>query len=217
MRAGVCLSHLISVYDSAIAPHNANNSYQTDNGDTAYYTFRGTKLMAGIALDPKRIFLRDNCGIFGENDLRLYGEAAILGVKNYPASTANPFGYDTLLRKLPVLLGLNFPCFKILDVLAIEAEWYGSRYPNSFQEVASSGLPIPAPINLNRDSSDYASDDWKWSVYASKSLGKNFKIVGQVARDHLRHLSQFVENVDREEMFSTKKHWYWMTKAEFRF
>jgi hypothetical protein len=217
MRAGVCFSHLISVYDSATTPPFASNSYLTDNGDTAYYTFRGTKLMAGIALDPKRIFLRDNAGIFGENDLRLYAEAAILGVKNYPASNANPYGYDTLSRKLPVLLGLNVPCFKILDVLAIEAEWYGCRYPNSYQEVASRGFPLPASINLNRDSSDYANDDWKWSVYASKSLGKNFKIVGQVARDHLRHLSQFVENVDREEMFSTKGHWYWMTKAEFRF
>ena len=217
MRAGVCFSHLISVYDSAIAPRNTNNNYLTDNGDTAYYTFRGTKLMAGIALDPKRIFLGDDCGIFGENDLRLYAEAAILGWKNYPASNANPYGYDTLLHKLPVLLGMNVPCFKILDELAIEAEWYGSRYPNSFQAVASSGLPIPAPINLNRDSSAYASDDWKWSVYASKSLGKNFKIVGQVARDHLRHLSQFIENVDREEMFSTKNHWYWIVKTQFSF
>jgi len=218
VQAGISLSHLISVSDAATTPMVANNSYLKENGDTAYYTFKGTKLMGRITLDPKRIFLRNGIRVLDENDLRIYAEAAVLGLKNYPASAeTNPYGYGTLAQKVPVLLGATLPCFRILDVLAIEAEWYGCRYANSYQQVVQYGYPLPMQPFNGRDTSDYRRDDWKWSVYAKRSCGGHFALVFQAARDHSRHLSQFVENVDREEMFHTKGQWYWMAKAQFSF
>jgi len=216
--AGASLSHIIPVDKGLVTPHNVNNRYFTSGGDTAYYTFKGVKAMARAALDPKRIFLHDNTWIFGENDLRVYAEAAVLGLRNYPAdSLTNPYGYDTLLRKMPVMFGMNLPCFKVLDLCAIELEWYGARYPDGYQKTAEFSLPLPDDVRATRDPRDYRRDDWKWSVYAVRSFGPHCSIIFQAARDHIRALSAYPENADRQEVLSTKGQWYWMGKSCFSF
>jgi hypothetical protein len=164
--------------------------YIDNNGDTATYTFRGTKFMARVAFDPKALFPSD---IFGSEDLRLFAEMAILGLRNYPASIdTSSMGteYDNILRRLPVMFGFNVPTFKLLDVLCVQGQWFGSRYPNDATPYVLNGLPVPVSSKWHDGNNliypDSTRDNWKWSVYAKKTIFDHFFIVGQIASDHLR-------------------------------
>lgn len=161
-----------------------------EGGDTLTYTFRGTKLMARAAFDPKVLFPSD---IFGKEDLRLFTEVAILGLKNYPVSIdTSSLGteYDNLFKRMPVMFGINVPTFKLLDVLSVQWQWFGSRYPNDATTYVLNGLPTP--VSSAWDGGGFCSypdstkDNWKWSVYAKKTMFDHFFIVGQIASDHLR-------------------------------
>ena len=196
-----------------------DDMYVTAGGDTGYYTFSGAKVMGRFSVDPKRIFSRgESSGIFGKEDFRLYAEAAILGLGNYPASARVPHGYDTLGQKTVCMAGFNFPAFRVFDVLSIEAEWFGSKYPNSFQPgFYKDPLATPAQPSQTYSWHDYAIDDWKWSVYAKKTLFNAFSIIGEVARDHVRTTADNQWYVDREEALTRPGNWHWMVKTQFSF
>ena len=70
--------------------------------------------MARVCFDFKKFF---NTNIFGDQDLKLYCEAAILGVKDYKLY------YNNLVQRIPVMVGFNVPAFKILDLIA----WRSNR------------------------------------------------------------------------------------------
>jgi hypothetical protein len=93
------------------------------NGDIQvsyeHFNASGIKPIATMAFDPKPLLGLG--GLLGPNDLVLYGEAALLGVKDYPVF------YDNWKQRMPVMVGFNLPVFKQLDVLALEVEYYGSR------------------------------------------------------------------------------------------
>ena len=66
---------------------------------TGHYTFAGTKLMARASFDFKPFFKSFSDRFLGPNDLKIYSEAAILGVKDYP-------GYYSKLRdRIPRMIG----------------------------------------------------------------------------------------------------------------
>ncbi|MBN1758112.1 MAG: hypothetical protein JW863_07340 [Chitinispirillaceae bacterium] len=231
-------------FDEKVAP----NWYITNSGDTAYYTFAGTKIMARLAFDPKPLFgLPD---IFGPEDLKLYSEAIILGAKDYPVSLdssnfygrpINEFGYDKLLEKMPIMVGFNFPAFKLLDVLSMEVEYYGKKYVNRVPIYANSNnmlrLPLPYDPRINQGypygdslthrpeaSGEYSMEtytggaaQWKWSIYAKRTLFEKFDITLQFARDHTLIKTGLAQNVDFEEIFIKAKQWYWMLKFGYSF
>jgi len=60
--------------------------------------------MARVSLDPKT-FLPFS-GIFGKRDLKLYGEALVIGLKNYKEI------YNKIWQRIPITFGFNFPGFK---------------------------------------------------------------------------------------------------------
>jgi hypothetical protein len=151
------------------------------------YSFQGTKLVGFFSLDIKRAFGEPQ--IFGENDLKFYGEVAVLGYKNYPIL------YENRLQRMPVTLGFNFPAFKFLDKLSLEVEYYGSRHPNNYARSVSQAVPQPGNVNFDITSWDesqsgsnsiYAEDDWKWSIYLHKQILRGLTLSAQVASDHLR-------------------------------
>jgi hypothetical protein len=114
MGAGVCFGSLFSADSTKTRPLEdiASGYIDTVNGkpDTLYYTFAGTKLMARMSFDPKRFFTSDGFGGFlGENDLRIYSEAALLGTDNYPRAIKSPVWYMNPLQRIPVLIGLTWP------------------------------------------------------------------------------------------------------------
>jgi hypothetical protein len=206
-----------------------NDTTGTYSGTIAYYTYAGLKLMARFSFDPKRLFntSTDDFGILGQEDLKIYGEGAILGVENYPASkistNPNPWGYDTLLHKIPLMAGFNIPTFKLLDVLTAEVEWYGCTYPNNDQYKGEQE-PFPVPVSPSANSgvgvSDFnyaVTDNWKWAVYAKKSFKCGAYLVGQVARDHIRNETPLMSTVDREEALRALQAWFWEIKVGYQF
>jgi hypothetical protein len=170
--------------------------------DTVTGSFAGTKLMARFRLDPKAIL--GVTGGLGKEDGVLYGEAAILGVKNYPVY------YDDILRRIPVMVGFNVPTFGFMN-LSAEVEYYASK--NSSDNLGpqnGSWLPaIDSSVNNRRD-------DWKWSVYASKVFMDHMKLSGQVANDHLR-LGGSHNDASGVEAMRRPVDWYWAAKLAYFF
>jgi hypothetical protein len=84
----------------------------TASHDTILYTFRGAKLMGRFNLDFKAL-LGDMNGFFGAEDLKLYGEVALLGVKNYPG------WYNKRGERIPMMAGFNWPTNQLLSYCLI--------------------------------------------------------------------------------------------------
>jgi hypothetical protein len=207
--AGVSFCSILSADESATTPKSAATQY-LQGTDTLNYTYRGTKVMGRASLDPKKIF---SSTIFGDQDLRLYGEAAVLGIKNYPAALKAPIWYNSILERIPLMVGFNLPAFKILDVFSVEAEWWGNRYPNSLEGVINDGVPLPfRPGTQTIDSTKYKNDNVKWSIYLTKSFAKNYKITLQVADDHRRTFAWDWNRQDWEESLQGFGCWYYVLK-----
>jgi hypothetical protein len=223
LGGGIQLAHLISMEENKTTPKTDLNMYIDTTivfsgavpvdtlADTSYYTYKGTKLMARAALDPKALI---NADVFGKNDLRIYFEAALLGWKNYPGY------YENRMERLPVMAGFNIPTFKFLEVLAMEVEWYGSKYPNNHvhsiaaPHLWSSGA-VPGSPQLDYMDYDWKKDDWKWSLYAKKIFTPGFMVSALAGRDHMRTRSQFAHQADYEEALTRPGHWYWMVRFTF--
>jgi hypothetical protein len=148
--------------------------------DTSFLSFAGTKVMANFSLDPKAFF--DN-SIFGPEDLKIYGEAAIIGLDRSKAYTAV---YGDLLHRMPLMLGFNFPAFNFLDHISLEVEWYGSKVKDDLSrlQATTGSLESPLPV-ANISSLNLTRDNWKWALQASKTMGQ-IQFLVQVANDHSR-------------------------------
>jgi hypothetical protein len=233
---GVSFANLVSVDDRITTPHRTENTIiDTIANDTSYYTFKGTKLMGRLCFDPKelvRFLVPGSLGFFGNEDLRMYGEIAVLGLESYPKNATyneldpsatqkfNTWGYDTLANKIAFMFGFNIPTCKVLDVLAVEFEHYGCPYPNSYKKRLGPGKDIayPVPDIVTRTSVNYHADDWKWSVYAKRTfLNEHLGIVLQFARDHVRNETLVDESFDYEEALSLPGQWWWMAKIVSQF
>lgn len=207
--AGVFASHLFPVNAGYVTPKiPENRQIDTATGDTTYCTFKGTKLMGRLSFDPKPFI---PLSLFGKNDLRLYCEGAIIGLDNQ-----YPF-YMEMWRRIPFMVGFNLPAFKVLDVFAVELEWYKWNYPNSFtSSFFQSQVPIPDPLEA-----EYANYNWKenvlkWSVYTKKQVGQ-FTFVAQVAYDHNRMEVHSFQQGATYYGDAMHKHgdWAWIFKTQY--
>ena len=217
---GATFNSILSVDSTLTTPHDPASLYHitynetTGEGDSSFYTFEGAKLMARAAIDLKRFLPLES---FGKEDLRVYGEMAILGLKDYPQNFRGGISYDTILERLPVMGGINLPAFKFLDVLSLEVEYFDNPFPNDIGAITQQGIPIPGPIGENggtdyRSMKIYKDDKFKWSLYASKTIAGYYTIMAQIASDHLRPLAVNDQNVDFEEALHTTRQWYYMLK-----
>jgi hypothetical protein len=218
MGAGIMWHRLISVDNSLTTPPT---SYQ--NGYD--FTFAGTKVMFRGVLDFKTLM---PFNFWGKNDLRLYGEMCLDGLKNYPITdTSDEYypGYNDLLKRTPIMFGFNVPTCKVLDVLSLEAEWWDS-YPfaNSYWGVYPVGYkqnPFPdkyVSTSPGHKAYPYAGP-WHWSVYAKKNVLNNINLIFQVARDHtiLETTLTGTSNADPQEAMDGLGNWGWMAKIEYCF
>lgn len=221
---GVSFSSLISADPLQTSGNKAkadeSTQYRTSSGDTALLTFKGTKLMGMASFDPKKFFAND---LFGKEDLKLFAEAAVLGLKNYPTTLDGATNYDTLMQRIPVMLGFNFPAFKLLDILSVQGEWFGSRLPNDMGGVVLYSKPTPftgdkvGTYLLDSTKQKYKDDDLKWSVYAKRTLAGHFMITAQIACDHLRWFSQDWRDQDWEDALHKTNQFYYMFKLAYVF
>lgn len=187
-------AHLDTIWNNSLDP----TILRIDT--VAEYSHRGIKVMARQTFDIRKLI--GSPSIFGEQDLKLYAEAVILGLKSYPVY------FDNLSERIPVMVGLNFPTFGLLDYLSIEAEYYTSPHNNT---------PPTKPDEMRPYEEPYGSeDDLKWSISAKRSLGDFVAIYARVANDHLR-FENASGGTESWERMSAPDHWYWTAKATVEF
>ena len=200
------------------------NSYQeVAPGDTVFYTHQGIKLMGMFSLDPKRWLPFEK---MGSEDFKLYGEVAVLGVKNYGNY------YKKIGERIPVMGGFNIPTFGILDLLSVEVEWYGSPYRNDLALIGyppsivapwqdpGFGTPSPGPAQPGAYA-DSTRDNLKWSLFLQKTVAKHIQFTVQVANDHYRPgqlPTAFVNAVGgTQAVLTAPSDWYFMGRLGFFF
>lgn len=191
------------------------------SGDTTMLSHRGVKVMGRVALDLKPFLSPDG---WGAMDLKLFAEAAVIGVKDYKGV------YPDIKRRIPVTFGLGLPTFGLLDESVIEAEWYGAPFRDDYRRLMTEASPVPMSnknYTPNREAGkegdvhDMRKDDWKWSFNASKTFQRSIRLSFQAANDHFRpinHVNSNPTQVERlESAFTTMKDWYLMFKVGFNF
>ena len=218
-------------------PYNRNYIYvDTVNHDTTFISFKGIKLMANAAFDPKALF--GGIEILGKEDLKIYGEVALFGLENEKAYKDI---YGDYLHRMPVMFGFNLPAFRLLDNLSLEMEWYGAKFRDDLTRFYPSAKNYPSPLPVaNQDwkrvqdpinpgisnqgvpwsiadlEQNLKKDNWKWSLYGSREIQGHFRVSFQLANDHLRP-GGTVGYASGEAILSAPKDWYWMTKLAYFF
>lgn len=187
-----------------------------------YYTYKGFKTMARASLDLGGVFGMENS--IGEGAFKLYFEWAWLGIQD------QPYFYDKPLERMPIMLGMNIPTFRALDVLGLEIEYRQSRYPNTFRSGFYEQLPLPWDAitdisaydendpGYSQRESDFKKDDFKWSVYAKRTLGKGLAVHAQAASDHIRFVTTEGGGKFRPTFAPTTREsgqWYYVLRLEF--
>lgn len=186
--------------------------------DTAnFYTFQGVKLVARASFDPKAFVTMD---FLGSEDLKIFGEVALLGVENYP------FYYEKRRERMPIMFGLNLPTFRLMDVLSMQIEHYPSKLPNAMKYSTSQSLPMPVAWGYDEggapkvdpnlfvlDHKNLKDDDFKWSIYAQKQVVKGLSILALVANDHMRLPNEWGANPSIPNTNSPKD-WYYLLRFQ---
>lgn len=196
------------------------------NDTSAHFTFKGIKVMGRASLNFGAIL---NNPWIGKEGLKLYGEAAILGVKNYP------YYYNDISKRIPVMVGINLPTFNFFDVLAFEFEHREWEFQNNIQAVKSGepiwGNPDQAPgtgydpknpsaknlkdPTLTDSTGSIKSQGNKWSFYAKKQLVQGVSVYVQVASDYLRGIDPQIFLFSDEVITARPSQWYYLFRLEF--
>jgi len=185
-----------------------------DNIHMSYFTQSGLIAMVLASLDLKKLFPSES---LREPDLRLYFEAAILGVKDYPVF------YTDISQRIPIMAGLNLPTFGILDLLSVEMEYYKSPYLNSYGALVAFNSAVPELVlgsDEVRSKSSYADiakkDDFSWSILAKKRILGSAFVAAQAARDHIRTVSiETWTAPEPTQVLGRGSDWYWMLQFGF--
>ena len=206
--AGICLAH----------EFNASVGTLSDSLDKLWRAtkdklWRATKLDARAIFNPKPLF--GNPSFLDSEDLKLYAEAAILGLKDTQEYTYIP--KNTLLHRMPFLVGLNLPTFKIIDLLSVELEYFDSPYPNSYFGRFDQNSPLS--VDNTGDSAaidNYINrDNFKWSVAMKKSISK-FEIRAFIANDHSIYKVFKLENLSCfEQTLKRPQDWQWFIELRY--
>lgn len=241
LGAGADCNHCIAVKPSLTSPKklanpndpsgNPGNAYIIQNPDVAgrdtlpyvrdttrFYTFRGVKLMGRMSLDAKA-YLPAVAQMMSPDDMKLFAEVAVLGVKDYP------FYYNDIYKRMPVMFGMNLPTFKLLDILSFQMEYYNSSFPNSSYDlyyfqlpiasgVDKSGIQTQDPNKFDMGNTAIRRDNWKWSVYAKREIVSGIRVYAQVASDHLRVPAFDLKPSWTEVTDRNGKDWYYLIRFE---
>jgi hypothetical protein len=192
-----------------LLPNGSTVRTRIQTGDSTvhalhYYTQRGVKLMARAAVDLG--FLVPEAAR-NPGDLRVFAEAAVLGWED------QPFFYEDRRERIPVMIGVNAPTFRLLDRLSVQAEYYRSRFASS-TDYNYHSFPIWTVLP-DYDPDDFKRDDWKWSIYGRKTLNRLLSVHVQVANDHLR-LPEFNTNLNSTPLMQSQGDWYYLLRLESR-
>jgi hypothetical protein len=193
-----------------------------------YLTFKAVKLMGRASFSIQKLM---PIAMLNPEDLKIYGEIDLLGVKNYPGI------YDDRTERMPIMLGVNLPTFRLLNTLSFEVEYFKNGNPDdmgSQQAKLNPGYAYNTVTKYTQDnggglgsvpnssSQDYYTillkddfdnhrDDWKWTLYAVKQVTTGISVRGQVANDHFRAQdSYFTGYWNGPSMMRKPKDWYYV-------
>ena len=207
-----------ALFQSAQSTYQSVNTWVTDASiqpDYHYYTQKGIILDAMAALDLKKWIRSD---VFGDNDLRIYAEAAVLGVQDYPVF------YKHWWQRSPVMVGVNLPGFRFIDLISLQVEYFNSPNLNSFLSNIQTNQAVPDLDNFvstNEFGDGLDRDNVCWSLLVKKQLTRGVFFSAQAARDHTRFAgnASFLAGpaLDPNEVFyaNDSKNWYWMVQFSF--
>jgi hypothetical protein len=174
------------------------------NPSVDYFTFKAIKLMGRASFSIQKI---KPIPALNPEDLKVYGEIDLLGVKNYPGV------YEDRTERMPIMLGVNLPTFRLLNTLSFEVEYFKNGNPDDMGSQQAKLTPAYAHNTftgntpqdnggglgsaINPGQEDYYSlllkddfnnhrDDWKWTLYAVKQVATGISVRAQVANDHFR-------------------------------
>ena len=255
LGGGMVLNHYLALRPSSLEPKVSDNTYvhlTVDTGTAAqtidYYgpdtpdrmpvqfldpsapgyskeilhrwSHKGVKVMGRAALNLNSLMPAESRN---PEDLRIFGEVAVLGWED------QPLYYEKRFERMPIMFGVNLPTLKLLDVLALQGEYYASPF-NNMGAFNSSSLPIWGSAFKQTDPDvssttqfdnrgkilivDNHDDDWKWSVYAKKTVNKVMTVYAQAARDHLR-LTDGKYAASSVPLTSKPGEWYYLVRLEF--
>ncbi|MBN1128797.1 MAG: hypothetical protein JXA71_07415 [Chitinispirillaceae bacterium] len=186
--AGFDLCRLFDINTELTTPHKSENRWVlgVDSSGLAitdpnnYYTFKANKVMGRMTIDPKP--LMGSIGeMLGSSDLKLYGEIAVIGLKNYP------YFYDDIKKRMPIMFGMNIPAFKLLDHLAVEFEHYAFPFSTNIDKIIEEGgYPQGKEPAATWNPENWTADDWKWAVHMKRTILPGLSLIVQLARDHYR-------------------------------
>jgi hypothetical protein len=167
-------------------------------------------MMARATLDLKKIFGSD---AFGPKDMMIFTEAALLGWTNYPVF------YEKRTDRMPIMVGVNLPTGRILDLLSVQAEHMSSPFQNNSYSLGgrNHATPwFPDGTDLQFSDAEYndgaLKDDWAWSILAQRTFFKCVTFSGQIARDHLRTVGTdwfYGSRLEPTEDLHKISDWYW--------
>jgi hypothetical protein len=190
-------------------------AHPADSGiSLKYYTQQGLIGMIRASFDIKKIL---GTGSLGPDDLKVYAEAAVLGIKDYPLF------YDKITDRIPVMFGFNLPCFQVLDILAIQGEYYSSPNLNSYTDLVGNNSATPTHVSAQdgiRSREEYGDialhDDFSWSIYAKRTLAGRAFVAAQAAHDHIRTVSIKTWTApEPTQVLGRNRDWYWMLQFGF--
>jgi hypothetical protein len=174
--------------------------------DTVTLDVRGIKLMGRASFDLQKIMPME---FLGKDAFKIYAEAALLGVENQPGF------FEKRGDRIPLMFGIHLPTFRLLDMLAAELEYFPTPLPDNYKVVLDWNYPTYEDYSLLfHNSRQNRKDDWKWSVYAAKTVFTGFSLRAQVANDHFR-------TIDRSNYFTGKSimrdpsNWYYIVSVNF--
>ncbi len=170
----------------------------------SHWTQQGIKLMAHASVDLGGLLPEADRS---PEDLRIYTEIAVLGLEN------QPYYYEKLSERIPIMIGINLPTFRALDLLSLQVEHYDNPF-NDMYNYNILSLPVWKVQDYpTRDRIFYVNSPWKWSLYGRKSLNRLLNVHVQVASDHLR-LRDLLSAPTEYEMTLKPANWYYLVRME---
>jgi hypothetical protein len=224
---GVEFAHLIAAKPSVTTPTGPTfvgdplNRYRGDSlvfdtATTGYsnYTFKSTKLVGRAAFNLQSL---THWPHLGSEELKIYSEVALLGIKNYP------YYYENAVNRIPIMVGINLPTFKLLDILSLEIEHRKTQFTENVAVSYERGLPVPQ-IRVNAidpyqktateyDKNSTHKENLKWSIYTRKTLTPGMTLYAQVASDHMRAIS-YDKTIQSDLITKEPSDWYMLFRID---
>jgi len=210
--AGVTFPHLVQAFGGWL-PDKVGKAWQSTIVDSK------------VIFDPKPL-LGEFSKMLGDEDAKIYGEVGIIGLKDsaeYNYTDYNDSGKtnyltipkNSLLHRMPMLLGVNIPTFKFLDYLSVELEWWKSPYANEWLGDYQNQNPVSQSVADSAQRYNYIyGDNFKWAVSAKKSFGK-FEIKAMAGNDHVIYPIYLVEKQYTEQTLKKGTDWQWYLELRY--